>query len=199
MVTTLRRLGVLGGTFDPIHNGHVFAAEAAAEAFALDQVLLVPCGEAPHKDPSGITAAEHRYAMCVLAAESSPRLTASRIEVDRPGPSYAYDTVAMLLQQHRLSDLYYITGTDSFSLIGTWHRYAELLRLCSFVVVRRPGALSAGGPADAVGGSRIHTLDIAGLEVSASDVRTRIRLGQSVQSLVPTSVERYIRDQGLYR
>lgn len=198
-MTSPRRLGVLGGTFDPIHNGHVFAAEAAANAFALDQVLLVPCGQPPHKDPSGITPAEHRYAMCVLAAESDPRLAASRIEVDRPGPSYAYDTVVRLLQQYGLPDLYYITGTDSFALIGTWHRYMELLRLCSFVVVRRPGAASGYGPADAVGGSRVHYLDIPGLEVSASDVRTRIRRGQSVHSLVPARVERYIRDQGLYR
>ncbi len=129
----------MGGTFDPIHYGHLIAAEEARYRFQLARVVFVPCGQPPHKKPYAVTPAEHRYAMTLLATASNPHFIVSRIEIDRPGPSYSVDTVRLLRQQLPDAELFFITGADAVLEILTWKDSDELIGLCRFIAVTRPG------------------------------------------------------------
>ena len=200
-------LGVLGGTFDPIHHGHVAAAEAAQRALDLDAVMLVPSHIPPHRqDPVGATG-EQRFAMAQLAAAGRPGWAASRIEVDRQGPSYTYDTLAEIGKQRASTQIYFILGADAFAEIATWSRYPAVLDLAHFVVVSRPGITldslharvpSAFSPRPSAK-TRVILVEAATPDVSSTDIRRRASAGDSLTNLVPDAVADYIHAHRLYR
>ena len=198
----MQRIGIMGGTFDPIHYGHLLMAEEARQAFALDQVVFVPNGRPAHKKAYLVTSSEDRFAMTLLATESNPYFTCSRIELDRPGPSYTIDTLRAYRALHPdLDALYFITGADAVLEILSWHEYDKLADECRFIAVTRPGfvldRLEEMLDADFL--HQISFLSIPGLEISSTDLRRRVREGRSVKYLIPEAVEGYIEQNGLYR
>jgi nicotinate-nucleotide adenylyltransferase len=199
-------LGLLGGTFDPIHNGHVAAAAAAQAVLALDTITLIPSHIPPHRrDPVGATS-EQRFEMARLAASEHPGWSASRIELDREGPSFTYDTLVTLSEGgSKSTQIFFITGADAFAEIATWSRYPAVLDLANFVVVSRPGitldSLRARVPS-AFDRSSAHTrvilVDAPTPDISSTDIRRRVRAGHSLSGVVPDSVARYIAAHRLY-
>jgi nicotinate-nucleotide adenylyltransferase len=198
-------LGVLGGTFDPIHLGHVAAAEAAQHALGLDEIILVPSRIPPHRaDPVTASPAD-RFAMAELAAEGRPGWSASWIEIKREGLSYTYDTLAEL-GESRSTQLFFITGADAFAEIATWSRYPAVLDLANFVVVSRPGitldSLRERVPSAFDRPSTAHTrvilVEANTPDVSSTDIRRRVRAGERLSGLVPPSVADYIQTHRLY-
>ena len=198
----MQRIGIMGGTFDPIHFGHLLMAEEARQAFALDQVVFIPNGRPAHKKAYLVSSSEDRFAMTLLATESNPYFTCSRIELDRPGPSYTIDTLRAYRALHPdLDALYFITGADAVLEILSWHEYDKLADECRFIAVTRPGfvldRLEEMLDADFL--HQISFLSIPGLEISSTDLRRRVREGRSVKYLTPEAVEGYIEQNGLYR
>lgn len=192
----------MGGTFDPIHYGHLLMAEEAREAFALDSILFIPNSRPPHKKPYAVSSAKDRYAMCLLAISTNPSFACSRIELDRPGPSYTVDTIRQIREDKPdLSALYFITGADAVLEIVSWHEHEELIASCEFIAVTRPGFVldRLNELLDQEYLSRIHFLPIPGLDISSTDIRRRIRRGRSIKYLTPEPVEAYIHQRGLYR
>lgn len=196
------RIGVLGGTFDPPHYGHLAIAEEARVRLNLERVLFVPAREPPHKPGRPISPVEDRLAMVQAAIADNPAFTLSRVDVDRPGPSYTVDTMA-LLQAQLGSDaqLYLIIGMDSLRDLPTWHQPARLLDLCHIVAVSRPGyscdmaALARLLPAVT---TRVILIDGPALDISATELQRRIRAGLPIRYQVPEPVRRYIYEKGLY-
>ncbi|MFC3687855.1 nicotinate-nucleotide adenylyltransferase [Aquipuribacter hungaricus] len=190
------RLGVMGGTFDPLHHGHLVAASEVAWRFDLDEVVFVPTGQPWQKADSAVSPAEDRYLMTVVATAADPRFTVSRVDVDRPGPTFTTDTLRDLAAQRPGADLFFITGADALEAIVSWKDVDLLWRLAHFVAVSRPGhtldvrALPAGA---------VSVVEIPALAISSSDVRRRVREGRPVRYLVPTGVLQYIVKSGLYR
>ena len=199
-----RSIGIMGGTFDPIHHGHLVAADAARHSFGLERVIFVPASQPPHKGGRDITPSGHRYQMTVLAAMTNPFFEVSRVELDREGPSYTVDTIKHFRSLDPDCEFFFITGTDAILEIRTWERYGELLDLCRFIAATRPGYGSgalAGLEAE-LGSermSRVHALEVPALDISSSDIRERIRTGQPVKYLLPETVENYISKYRLYR
>jgi nicotinate-nucleotide adenylyltransferase len=195
------RIGILGGTLDPVHHGHLFAAEEVRARFELERVLFIPCGHAPHKDERGMTAAEHRYRMCVLATQSNPFFEVSRIEIDRPGASYTIDTLRQLRTIHGAeTELFFILGADALLEIDTWHMPDAVLAEARCVAVPRPGS-ELTGLASVLGGeraSRVEVVPLLGLEISATEIRRRVREGRPIRYLTPDAVVDYIGREGLY-
>lgn len=191
-----RRVGVMGGTFDPVHHGHLVAASEVLDAYELDEVLFVPTGEQPFKQHRDVTPAEHRYLMTVVATASNPRFNVSRIEIDRPGPSYTIDTLRLLREQMPDTDLFFITGADVLPQILTWKDADELWSLAHFIGVTRPGhdLDPAGLPATGVS-----LTEVPAMAISSTDCRERVADGKSVWYLVPDGVVQYINKHGLYR
>ncbi|MFN3422401.1 MAG: nicotinate-nucleotide adenylyltransferase [Armatimonadota bacterium] len=185
-----------------MHYGHLLAAEEARYRFALSQVIFVPCGIPPHKKPYEVTPAEHRYAMTVLATASNQYFAVSRVEIDRPGPSYAVDTVKIF--RHQLgegNELFFITGVDAVLEILTWKSHEELIQLCRFIAVTRPGydaqKLQEKLPPSYL--TKIDLLVIPGLDISSTMIRERVRKGEPIRYLTPDAVCDYIVKHGLYR
>ena len=200
-------LGILGGTFDPVHDGHLAAANAAQQALRLDAVTLIPSRIPPHRhDPVGATS-EQRYEMAVLAAAGRPGWSASRIELDRNGPSYTYDTLVELAQTITVgSQFFFILGADAFAEIATWSRYPAVLDLAHFVVVSRPG-ITLDSLRDRVPSAfdrpssaptRVILLESLTPDISSTDIRRRVRAGEPLDGLVPDPVAAYIRQHRLY-
>jgi len=190
------RLGVMGGTFDPVHHGHLVAASEVAARFDLDEVVFVPTGHPTFKQDQSVTEAEHRYLMTVIATASNPRFTVSRVDIERPGLTYTVDTLRDLKSTRPDADLYFITGADAIEQILTWKDAEELFAMAQFVAVTRPGhTLSVEGlPPD-----RVSLLEVPALAISSTDVRARARAGQPVWYLVPDGVVQYIAKHRLYR
>ncbi|MCC2313016.1 nicotinate-nucleotide adenylyltransferase [Cellulomonas xiejunii] len=190
------RLGVMGGTFDPVHHGHLVAASEVAARFELDEVVFVPTGNPTFKQHVDVSPAEHRYLMTVIATASNPRFTVSRVDIDRAGLTYTVDTLRDLKDERPDADLFFITGADAIAQILTWKDAAELFDMARFVAVTRPGhALSVEGlPA-----GRVDVLEVPALAISSSDVRARARAGAPVWYLVPDGVVQYIAKHRLYR
>ena len=198
-------LGVLGGTFDPIHNGHVASARAAQEALKLDEILLMPSHVPPHRTHPESTTSEQRFSMAQLVAAEHQGWSASRIELERAGPSYTYDTLVEL--GRRPSQIFFILGADAFAEIATWSRYPAVLDLSNFVVVSRPGitldSLRERVPSAfrlrPTAETRVILVDAHTPDISATDIRRRVRAGDSIRGLVPAAVEHYISTHRLYR
>jgi nicotinate-nucleotide adenylyltransferase len=191
----IARLGVLGGTFDPIHIGHLIAASEACSQFQLDQVLFVPAGDPwqkrEHAEP------EDRFLMVELAIEPDPRFAASRMEIDRKGPTYTVETLELLRRSHPGAELFFITGADAVTLLPSWYRFEDLADLTEIIVAARPGAEA---PVDGEPGwPKIHHLEMVPIGVSSTDVRARIRADKPVNYMVPARVLKHIGDAGLYR
>jgi nicotinate-nucleotide adenylyltransferase len=190
------RLGVMGGTFDPLHHGHLVAASEVAARFGLDEVIFVPTGRPWQKDDRAVSPAEDRYLMTVVATAADPRFTVSRVDIDRPGPTYTTDTLRDLAAARPGAELFFITGADALEAIVTWKDVDVLWRLAHFVAVTRPGHTLdvAGLPEGAVS-----VVEIPALAISSSDIRRRVREGRPIRYLVPTGVLQYIAKSGLYR
>jgi nicotinate-nucleotide adenylyltransferase len=193
--TTSVRLGVMGGTFDPVHHGHLVAASEVQSKFGLDEVIFVPTGQPWQKSERAVSPPEHRYLMTVIATASNPRFTVSRVDIDRPGPTYTIDTLRDLRAERDVSELYFITGADALDQIISWKDADELFRLAHFIGVTRPGhVLGNGGlPAD-----RVSLMEIPALAISSTDCRARVAAGEPVWYLVPDGVVQYISKHGLY-
>lgn len=191
-----QRLGVMGGTFDPVHHGHLVAASEVAARYDLDEVVFVPTGQPSFKQHQDVTLAEHRYLMTVVATASNPRFTVSRVDIDRAGLTYTVDTLRDLKTQRPDAELFFITGADAVAQILTWKDADELFEMAHFVAVTRPGhALSIDGlPA-----GRVSVIEIPALAISSTDVRARARAGAPVWYLVPDGVVQYIAKHRLYR
>ena len=213
----MTRVGVLGGTFDPIHWGHLRAAEVVREALELDEVLFVPAASPPHKTGSEVTRPEHRLHMVERALDGEGRFTLSRIEIERRGPSYTIDTLRELGELRPEARFFFIVGTDAFVEIRTWKRWRQLLERHDFVVHERPGAslgaardvlpeelvvrvidLSEGAAPPFPGGPHIFLIRRAMLDVSSTEIRALSQRGRSIRFLVPGAVEAYIREHRLY-
>jgi len=186
----------MGGTFDPIHHGHLVAASETAAVFGLDEVVFVPTGDPWQKSDVPVSPAEQRYLMTVIATASNPGFTVSRVDIDRPGPTYTIDTLRDLSARHPGTELFFITGADALAQILSWKDVDELFHLATFVGVTRPGhELSRrGAPA-----ARISLLEIPALAISSTDCRARVRADQPVWYLVPDGVVQFIAKYGLYR
>jgi nicotinate-nucleotide adenylyltransferase len=197
------RIGVLGGTFDPPHIGHLWLATAAADELDLSKVLLVPAASPPHKRRRSISHAADRVLMTRLAVANDPRLDVSLVELEREGPSYTVDTLTDLAGRHPDVDLVLIMAADSLAQIDTWREPDRLLELAHWAVGPRPGTpLPARTELVARWGraaSRIHLLGGPALDVSASQIRRRVAAGRAIRYLVPRAVEELIVDRGLYR
>lgn len=192
--TRAPRIGVMGGTFDPIHHGHLVAASEVAQSFDLDEVIFVPTGIPYQKEQ--VSPSEHRYLMTVIATASNPQFTVSRVDIDRTGPTFTIDTLRDLHAQRPDSELFFITGADAIAQILSWRDHDELWDLAHFVAVSRPGHVlsTAGLPTDDVS-----MLEIPALSISSTDCRARVGRGHPVWYLVPDGVVQYIAKHHLYR
>ncbi|MGB4135889.1 MAG: nicotinate-nucleotide adenylyltransferase [Microbacterium sp.] len=188
------RIGVMGGTFDPIHHGHLVAASEVAHSFDLDEVVFVPTGQPWQKQ--NVSQSEHRYLMTVIATASNPDFTVSRVDIDRDGPTYTIDTLRDLKRDRPEAEFFFITGADAVAQILSWRDHDELWDLAHFVAVSRPGhVLSTDGlPSDDVS-----QLEVPALSISSTDCRERVRSGEPVWYLVPDGVVQYIAKHHLYR
>jgi nicotinate-nucleotide adenylyltransferase len=189
------RLGVFGGTFDPIHLGHLRAAENALECLELDRVAFIPAGTPPHR-AEPLSSPLDRYAMTALATAGHPRFAVSDVEIRRDGPSYTVDTVADLRREIPGADVFVIVGSDTFPEMATWKEHERLLALCTVAVVARPG--EAGSTGDR-GPGRVARVEGPGLDISASAIRARVRERKGIRYLVPDAVADYIAKRALYR
>ena len=195
-----KRIGLMGGTFDPIHFGHLVTAESARFKYNLDKVVFVPSGNPPHKKERIISPANHRMEMTLLATVTNPFFSISDIEVARPGYSYAYDTVCAFHEQFGEDiELFFITGADAMTEILTWKEVDKLMQKCSFIAATRPGfGLEMTETFPPEYWQRISIMEIPALAISSSDIRKRCAEGDSIKYLLPETVETYIYKYGLY-
>ena len=191
-----RRIGVMGGTFDPIHHGHLVAASEVQSVFGLDEVVFVPTGQPWQKDDRQVSPAELRYLMTVVATASNPRFTVSRVDVDRPGPTYTIDTLRDLSQLYPGSELFFITGADALAQILSWKDVDELFELAQFVGVNRPDHELSG---DGLPAERVSLMEVPAMAISSTACRERVQAGEPVWYLVPDGVVQFIAKYRLYR
>jgi nicotinate-nucleotide adenylyltransferase len=188
----------MGGTFDPIHHGHLVAASEVQAWFDLDEVVFVPTGQPYQKSDRQVSPAEHRYLMTVIATASNPRFTVSRVDIDRPGPTYTIDTLADMAEQHPDADLFFITGADALADILGWRSAQEMFELAHFVGCTRPGYITDSTTLEGMPGDRVTVVEIPALAISSSECRERTGRGEPVWYLVPDGVVQYISKHGLY-
>ncbi|MDD3706370.1 MAG: nicotinate-nucleotide adenylyltransferase [Clostridiaceae bacterium] len=199
------KIGIMGGTFDPIHYGHLFAAEAARVEFGLSKVIFIPVGSPPHKQSQRISHPEHRYRATALAVSSNPNFEVSRLEVDKSGITYTFDTMKKLRSIYgKDADIYFITGADAVLELLTWYKFKDLFTLCRFITVTRPGYnyMELEQKIEEISsnyGGEILCLEVPLLDISSTDIRERIRSGKAVKYLLPEEVEAYIFKNGLYK
>jgi nicotinate-nucleotide adenylyltransferase len=198
VVTPARRVGVMGGTFDPIHHGHLVAASEVQAWFDLDEVVFVPTGDPWQKSDREVSPAEDRYLMTVVATASNPRFTVSRVDIDRDGPTYTIDTLRDLRAQRPDDQLYFITGADALADIFTWRSPEELFALAQFVGCTRPGHEMDPETLSNIPSDRVTMVEIPALAISSTDCRERTRRGEPVWYLVPDGVVQYIVKHHLY-
>ncbi|MFY9324744.1 MAG: nicotinate-nucleotide adenylyltransferase [Syntrophomonadaceae bacterium] len=203
-MTSRKRLGIIGGTFDPVHYGHLVAAQYAAYGFHLDRVIFMPAAKPPHKNAEGVLDARHRVAMVELAIADNPAFEMSTLEVERSGVSYTIDTIEILQQTYPGAEIYFIMGMDSIYILDTWKDIERLVLMCRFIVVTRPAyELKRSDPAfQAVPPEfwrRVGFLEIPAMDISSTDLRTRVRQGKPIRYLLPPAVENYIYNHSLYQ
>ncbi|MEC9488550.1 MAG: nicotinate-nucleotide adenylyltransferase [Halanaerobium sp.] len=195
-----KKIGLMGGTFDPVHYGHLATAESAADRFGLDKVIFVPTGVPPHKSNEHITSAQDRFNMVLLATINNYRFVVSRYEIDKEGPSYSIETVKHFKQIFNSELLYFITGADAILQLPTWKEPEKLLADIEFIAATRPG-YSLKDMQDSLYqqfDSRIHILEIPGIAISSTEIRNRVATGASIKYLLPPEVENYIYQKELY-
>lgn len=203
-----KKIGIMGGTFNPIHHGHLVTAQEALSQFKLDRVIFIPTGNPPHKIENKIAGAEDRYIMTVIATSSNGNFFVSRMEINRKGKSYTIDTVRRLKKQYGTdTQLYFITGADAILEILTWKKTDEIVSLCKFIAATRPGynlkrledlkEKLFRNKMDA--SSRIFVMEIPALSISSTDIRNRIRNNRPIDYLLPEGVSNYILKHGLYK
>jgi len=197
------RIGIFGGTFDPPHFGHLLLAEESARQLRLDRLLWVLTADPPHKQNTPVSTLHHRLAMTRLALKKQPRFELSRIEMDRPGPHFALDTVMLLATEFPKDEMVYLMGGDSLGELPTWHRPSDLVRACHEIgVMRRPGdcldlpALEAVLPGLT---TKVRFVNIPPVQISSSEIRQRIAQGKPYRKFLPPAVYRYIRIHRLYQ
>ncbi|HET7327135.1 MAG TPA: nicotinate-nucleotide adenylyltransferase [Nocardioidaceae bacterium] len=195
----VRRLGVMGGTFDPVHHGHLVAASEVQAWFDLDEVVFVPTGQPWQKSHREVSAAEDRYLMTVVATASNPRFSVSRVDIDRDGPTYTVDTLRDLHLQHPDVELYFITGADALAQILTWRDADEVFELAHFVGCTRPGHHIDEQTLEGLPQDRVTIVEIPALAISSTACRNRVLAGEPVWYLVPDGVVQYIAKRSLYR
>jgi len=212
------KIGIFGGTFDPIHWGHLRSAEEVGETYRLNRVYFIPASLPPHKRGRTTTPARDRLQMVRLAVARNPRFSVSTVELARSGLSYSIDTIREFASELKKADsLYFIIGLDAFREIGTWKNFAEIFSLCNFIVTSRPGS-KENDPLKGTGvavkklfcydfkrknyrhrsGTRVHFIELTDIAISASEIRALVRQGKSIRYLVPPSVEKYMKRRGLY-
>lgn len=200
-MTTLHKLGIIGGTFNPIHIGHLIIAESVREAYELDHVLFIPARIPPHKKAERASAL-HRLEMTRLAVMTNPNFSVSDMEMKRTGPSYSIDTIRELRKLHGDSvELYFIAGTDTIQDLPNWRKVEEVLTLCNFIGATRPdGTEIIDNIVEQFGelGKKIHQLRVPEVEISSTDLRNRLHSGKSVRYMIPQTVIEYIRQNGVY-
>ena len=202
MAESVRRVGLMGGTFDPIHNGHLVTAEEARVQFHLDEVIFIPSGRPPHKNERKVASAHHRLMMTLLATVTNPHFQVSQVEVDRPGYSYTYDTVSYFQDLYLgKAELYFITGADAILEIIAWKDVEKLFEKCSFIAATRPGfdlsTLEHSG-LPKMAKDKIFFMEIPALAISSTDVRERVKTGRPIKYLMPSAVATYIYKNHLY-
>lgn len=192
----MARIGIMGGTFDPVHHGHLVAASEVASLFSLDEVVFVPTGEPWQKADRQVSAAEDRYLMTVIATASNPRFSVSRVDVDRGGPTYTIDTLRDLRAINPAAELFFITGADALQQILSWKNAQDMFALAHFVGVTRPGYVLDD---DGLPEGAVSLVEVPALTISSSDCRDRRKRGMPVWYLVPDGVVQYIEKRHLYR
>ncbi|WP_091372397.1 nicotinate-nucleotide adenylyltransferase [Actinokineospora alba] len=190
-----RRIGIMGGTFDPIHHGHLVAASEVQSRFDLDEVIFVPTGHPWQKSDREVSAAEDRYLMTVVATASNPRFSVSRVDIDRAGVTYTVDTLRDLRAKFPDDELFFITGADAMQQILSWRDADELFRLAHFVGVTRPGYHLEGTHLPS---GSVSLIEVPAMAISSTDCRTRVADGEPVWYLVPDGVVQYISKRHLY-
>ncbi len=199
------RIGIMGGTFDPVHFGHLVTAESARSEFLLDKVIFVPSGQPPHKKGQSVTDAKHRYLMTILAVTANPSFEVSSTEIDRKGYSYTIDTVLNFKKEYgEAAEFYFITGADAVLEVLTWKDINQLIKLCSFVAATRPGfdLASLDKKVDQISPmakKRFLRFDVPALSISSTDIRNRVAKEKSIKYLLPEEVEQYIYKNNLYK
>lgn len=189
----------MGGTFDPIHYGHLVTAEEALDQLSLDEVVFIPTGQPWMKERELVSPAEDRYLMTVIATASNPRFSVSRIEVDREGPTYTVDTLRILRQERGPdAELFFITGVDAVLEIFQWKDSEELFSLATFIAATRPG-YEAGGFLEQAEAKGVRLMNIPALAISSTDIRDRVASDRPIRYLVPEGVNSYVQKAGLYR
>jgi len=203
-IKKVSRLGIMGGTFDPIHYGHLVAAEGARYEFDLDKVIFIPAGQPPHKPNVKLTDPWRRYEMTKLAVVSNPFFEVLPIEINRPGPSYSIDTVQEVSCLYPESQIFFITGTDAVAEILSWKNVEQLLSICQFIAATRPGykldemwKKIESLPQDLK--SKIFCLEVPALAISSTDIRQRVQDGRPIKYLLPEPVEEYITSNSIYK
>ena len=200
----MQKIGLLGGTFDPIHNGHLLMAEAAREALALSQVIFIPAAQSPFKTEQKCASAEKRLAMVKMAIANNPYFTVSDVELKRKAPSYTIDTICELTAcQDKDTEYFFIIGTDAVNALIKWHSAHELILRCHFVVASRQGykldwALLRNQFGAKLVAEHVHKITTPKLELSSTDIRSRLAKGASIRYRTPLAVEEYIYQEGLY-
>ena len=193
-----RRVGVMGGTFDPIHHGHLVAASEVQGVFDLDEVIFVPTGAPWQKADREVSPPEHRYLMTVIATAANPRFTVSRVDIDRGGPTYTIDTLRDIKAARPDDELFFITGADALTEIFTWRDARHLFQLAQFIGCTRPGYSIDNSMFDQIPADRVTLLEIPALAISSTDCRDRHRRGEPIWYLVPDGVVQYIGKHALY-
>lgn len=191
------KIAIMGGTFDPIHYGHLISAEEVRERKNFDKIIFVPSARPPHKERSDIVIPEHRYTMTVLATEDNPHFDVSRIELDRRGPSYAIDTVREFKKIYNEPQIAWIIGADLLIEFSIWKDFDKLLGLCHFIATSRPNYDFADVPDELI--DRVELIEISVIDISSTQIRQKIRCDRSIKYLVPKNVEEYIYKNRLYQ
>ena len=189
----------MGGTFDPIHHGHLVAASEVQAWFDLDEVIFVPTGEPWQKSDRQVSAAEDRYLMTVIATASNPRFSVSRVDIERGGPTYTIDTLRDLHESRPTAEFFFITGADALAQILTWHDAEQVFELAQFVGCTRPGTVVDATTLQGLPPDRVTLLEIPALAISSTECRARAHKGEPVWYLVPDGVVQYIAKRALYR
>ncbi|MEJ5928601.1 nicotinate-nucleotide adenylyltransferase [Corynebacterium sp. H128] len=193
-----KRIGIMGGTFDPIHNGHLVAGSEVASRYDLDLVIFVPTGQPWQKADRKVSSAEDRYLMTVIATASNPSFAVSRVDIEREGPTYTIDTLNDLRAEYPDAELYFITGADALAQIVTWRDWPSMFELAHFVGVTRPGYELTSSIDPAIHKGRVTLLEIPAMAISSTDCRERAAAGRPVWYLVPDGVVQFINKTGLY-